>query len=487
MRDLLHAPLYIDGAFREAADGARFDVIDPADESLVGTAAEATADDVAAAVGAARRAFDETKWSMDPAFRAKCLHQLQEGLRKYADTIKDVQTDEAGAVAALRGVTDLAIEEMSYTIELISEFTWEQDFPKYEAMGVQSLRRVRYEPYGVVAAITPWNAPFVLNLWKSVPALATGNTVVLKTAPETPLVGSLLARVVHECTDIPAGVFNLVSSSDNAIGGDCLTGDPRIDMFHFTGSTEVGRRIYGRAAMGMRKVVLELGGKSGNLILDDADLDVALPFSIGMCMFNSGQGCTLPTRMIVHASRYDEVVERLGPIVASLPVGDPRDDRVIVGPLIRRGQLDRTEKLVERAVGEGARVITGGHRLDKGGKGFWYAPTVLADVQSSWEIARTEVFGPVLTVQKYSGDDDEALRVINDNPYGLSAYIQTRDIDRAWYIAHRIRSGTVNIGLSAYNSPDTPFGGYGMSGVGREHGTDGWREFLQSKTIAHPA
>jgi aldehyde dehydrogenase (NAD+) len=327
----------------------------------------------------------------------------------------------------------------------------------------------------------------MLNLWKTVPALATGNTVVLKTAPETPLSGTMLARVVREHTDIPAGVFNVISSRDNAVGGDALTGDPRVDMFHFTGSSAVGQRIAERAAVGIRKVVLELGGKSANIVLDDADLDVAVPYGVGMCMMNSGQGCTLATRMIVHARVYDEVIERLKAVASQVSMGDPREMTTVVGPIIRASQLDRIEQLVERARKQGARVIVGGRRGNSGGKGFWYEPTVVVDVDENSELAQTEVFGPVLAVLKYAGDDDEAVRVANNTAYGLSGYVQSRNSDRAWRIANRLRTGTVNINTSIHNSPDTPFGGYGKSGLGREHGIDGWREFLQPKTIASPA
>lgn len=486
MSEPVHAPLFIDGEFREASNGARYDVIDPCDETLVGTGANATLEDVQAAVGAARRAFDITDWSEDRALRKHCLLQLQDGLRDSAEEIKDMQTAEGAIPASVRALVDSEIDEMSYHIDLIDSFEWTTDFSPHEILGMRSHRHVRYEPYGVVGAITPWNSPFMLNNWKVVPALATGNTVVLKTAPETPISGAMLAKVIQEKTDIPAGVFNLISSNDNAVGGDGLTGDPRVDMFHFTGSTAVGERIYQRAAVGIRKVVLELGGKSANIVLDDADLDIAVPFSAGMCMLNSGQGCTLATRLIVHASLYDEMIDRLASIVSVLPFGDPRDPATVVGPIIRADQVDRIEGLVNRAVEGGARVVVGGRRPDRE-KGFWYEPTVIVDVDENAEIAQTEVFGPVLSVIKFDGDDGEAIRIANNSRYGLSGYIQTRDEERAWNIARRLRTGTVNIGPSAFQSPNVPFGGNGMSGIGREHGIDGWREFLQPKSIATPA
>jgi len=480
--------LFIDGKFTEASDGGRFDVINPANEEVVGSVADATLKDVDAAVSAARRAFDETSWSHDRHFRRTCLLQLQEALRKEVQGFREIQTAEAGiTTSALVTQVDGNINDISYDVDMIDSFGWETDFPIYERGGFRSYRRVRYEPYGVLGAITPWNAPFALNLWKSIPGLATGNTIVLKTAPDTPLAGVMLARVVQEQTDIPEGVFNVISSYDNAIAGDGLTADPRVDMYHFTGSVPVGQRIAERAAIGLRKVVLELGGKSANIVLDDADLDTAIPFSVRSCMSNAGQGCLKPTRMIAHASVYDEVLERLAANINSMVVGDPRDPKTDMGPIIRRAQVEKIAGFVDRARSDGARVVVGGKIPDVGGKGFWYEPTVVANVDENAEIAQNEVFGPVLVVIKYDGDDNEAVRIANNTRYGLSGYVQTRDTDRAFRIANRLRTGTVNIGRSMSMSVDTPFGGWGISGLGREHGEEGWREFLQSKTIASPA
>jgi aldehyde dehydrogenase (NAD+) len=479
--------LFIGGELRPATADARFDVIDPSDESLVGRASDAGVEDVDAAVTAARHAFDTSDWARDHELRKRCLRQLHEGLRKEADGFKSLNIAEAGLCASAGGgLIDSAIEEITYVIDLIDAFAWRADHEPYQFLGMNSFRSVRYEPYGVVGAITAWNAPTVLNLWKCIPALATGNTVVLKTAPETPLAGTLLARVVAEHTDIPPGVFNVITSSDNAVAGDGLTGDPRVDMFHFTGSSGVGERIAARAAVGIRKVVLELGGKSANIVLDDADLDAAVPFSTMMCMLNSGQGCTAATRMVVHASRYDETVERLREAVAAAPMGDPRDEATIVGPIIRADQVDRMDGLVRRAAEQGARVVVGGKRPDRD-KGFWYEPTLVVDVDENSELAQTEVFGPVLSVLRYEGDDNEAIRIANNTPYGLSGYIQTTDQARGLRIAERLRTGTVSVNNAIHNSPQTPFGGYGRSGVGREHGIEGFAEFLQAKTIATPA
>ena len=482
--------LFIDGEFREAFSGRQFDVINPSDESVVGPAADGQPEDVAEAVAAARRAADETSWGTDHAFRQRVLSQLQEALRKNAAELKQIQIAEAGTPSGnMAAHVDVMTEDMSYFNDLIGRFAWERDVGVHNGVGLPSNRRVRYELYGVVGAITPWNAPFMTDLWKIQHALATGNTIVLKTAPETPLTGALIAKIAQEETDLPPGVLNVISSADKAVAGEALTGDPRVDMFHFTGSPAVGQRIYQRAAVGIRKVCLELGGKSANLLLDDADLATALPMTVGMCMSNSGQGCALATRLIVHASRYDEGLEALTVAVGGLAWGDPLDPVNAVGPIINASQLARMEDMVDRARDEGARVLVGGRRGESptGGRGFWYEPTVVADVHENAEIAQVEVFGPVLTVIRFQGDDDVAVRVANNSRYGLSSYIQTQDPERAWRLANRMKAGTVNVGPSFYLSPDTPFGGYGISGVGREHGEDGFREYLQAKTIATPA
>jgi aldehyde dehydrogenase (NAD+) len=482
--------LYIDGEFREAKSGKRFDVTSPTDESLVGTAADADADDAYDAVTAARKAADETDWATNHEFRLHCLQQFQDALRKETEQIRTLLTAEAG-VPYFSSATHIEamIEGMDYFNGLISSWEWEKDLGPYTlpGLGVTSNRLVRYEPYGVVAAITPWNAPFMTNIWKVSHALATGNTVVLKSAPDTPLTGALMARIAHDGTDIPPGVFNAISSLDKAIVGDALTGDQRIDMYHFTGSPGVGERIAARAAVGIRKVVLELGGKSANVLLPDADLDMSCGMGIIMCMNNGGQGCALATRMVVHADIYDDVLQRLEAIVGTMSPGDPTDPANLVGPIIRLEQLERIEGLVQRAEKDGARILIGGKRADVNGKGFWFEPTVIVDVDENSELAQTEVFGPVLTVIKYDGDDDEAVRVANNSRYGLSGYVQSRDVKRAFAVANKLKAGTVNINNSFYLSPDAPFGGYGISGVGVEHGEAGFAEYLQLKSIASPA
>lgn len=479
--------LFIDGEFREAKSGARYDVFNPADDSVVGVAADAGPEDVHDAITAARRAFDDTSWGTDHKFRRHCLEQFQVALREHTDEFRDLITAEAGICASVWSTqVDIQIAGMDYWNDLTTSFPWERDLGPFEIMGMLSDRKVRYEPYGVVGAITPWNAPFMTAVWKVSHALATGNTVVLKSAPDTPLTAAKMAQLAATKTDLPPGVFNAISSSDKAIAGDAMTGDPRVDLFHFTGSAAVGQRIQERAATGIRKVVLELGGKSANVLLPDADLDVACGLGVVMCMSSSGQGCALATRMVVHTDIYDQVVERLEAMIGGLPWGDPADPTNVVGPIIRKEQVDRMAGLVDRARDAGARVLAGGERGDRNGRGNWYKPTLVVDVDENSEIAQTEVFGPVLSVIRYDGDDDEAVRVANNTLYGLSGYVQSTDEDRAMRVAQRLRTGTVNIGASFYLSPDAPFSGWGISGSGAEHGIEGFQEYLRIKTIATP-
>lgn len=486
MTMLGEARLLIDGEWREAEAG-RFDVINPYDESIVGQAENGSVEDVASAITAARRAFDDTEWSRDHALRRHCLLQLRDRLRENVEQIKRTVIAESGLCARyLSFHVDGPIEEIGWMCDAIVELDWERDLTSQQAGGRASRRRLWREPFGVAAAITPWNAPFISNLWKITHLLAAGNTMVLKTAPETPLTGALIGRLLDQ-TDVPDGVFNLISSADKGSAGEALTGDPRVDLFHFTGSPETGQRIAERAATGLRKAVLELGGKSANILLDDANLDEALAHGVSRCMSTSGQGCSLPTRMIVHASIYDEAVGRLTDLMRGVCWGDPTDQATVVGPIIRERQVDRMEALVRRAAEEGARIAVGGERATVNGRGIWFKPTLIVDADQDSEIAQTEVFGPVLTVLRFDGDDAEAVRIANNSRFGLANYIQTGSDARAEWIARRLSSGSVAIGASSTAGPDGPVAGRGISGLGCEHGIEGLRECLQTKTVSWPA
>ncbi len=341
------------------------------------------------------------------------------------------------------------------------------------------------EPIGVVGAITPWNFPFMLNLSKIVPALAAGNSVILKPAPDTPWSATHIGKVAAEYTDIPAGVFNVVTSGDPATVGEMLTADPRVDMISFTGSTVVGKRIMAGGAETLKRVFLELGGKSANIILDDADLEAQCGSGAMVCM-HGGQGCAITTRMLLPRSRYDEGVELLKAAFESWSYGDPMDAANLQGPLINARQRERVLGYIEQGKSEGARLLVGGGRPAHLEKGYYVEPTLFVDVDPDSTIAQEEIFGPVLVVIPYD-DDDDAVRIANNSRYGLSGAVSGADLDRAYAIAKRLRTGTVAVNGGQWFGPDSPFGGYKQSGLGREHGVAGFEEYLQTKTVGLPA
>jgi len=344
---------------------------------------------------------------------------------------------------------------------------------------------VRKEATGVIGCITPWNFPLQVNLAKVGPALAAGNTIVLKPAPDTPWNATFIAKVVAEHTDIPPGVFNVVTSLDPARVGENLCGDPRVDMLSFTGSTAVGKRIMANGADTVKKVFLELGGKSANIILDDAKLEAVLPGASMVCM-HGGQGCAIATRLLIPRKRYAEGIAILEQAFRGVNYGDPTDAKNIQGPQINRRQQDRVLGYIEKGVQEGARVVVGGKRPAHLPKGFFVEPTLLADVRNDMTVAQEEIFGPVLVVIPHDGDDD-AVRIANDSPYGLSGMVSSASEERALAVANRIRTGTVSVNGGMWFAPDSPFGGYKQSGVGREMGVEGFEEYLETKSIGLPA
>jgi aldehyde dehydrogenase (NAD+) len=479
--------MLIDGKLVESSSGSVYPNINPATEEVLGEVADGTHDDMEHAITAARRAFDDTDWSSNTEFRKRCLHQLHEALVKERENLRAQIVAEAGAPVALTYVVqmDSCIEDMLYDIELIDTFEWERELPVHEFFGVRSARRVVREPIGVVGAITPWNFPFMLNLSKIVPALAAGNTVILKPAPDTPWSATFLGRLAAEQTDLPPGVFNVVTSEPPALVGEMIIGDRRVDMVSFTGSTAVGLRVSERSAETLKKVFLELGGKSANIILDDADFPSVVPGGAMTCM-HSGQGCALPTRMLLPESRYDEGVEILKAAFEAIPYGDPTDPGTMAGPLINAKQRERVLGYIEAGKREGARCLVGGGPATQFEQGFFVQPTLFVDVDPDSTIAQEEIFGPVLSVLKYT-DDDDAVRIANNSKYGLSGVVSGGSLDRAMGIARRIRTGTVGVNGGQWFGPDSPFGGYKLSGNGREHGIEGFAEYLETKTIGYPA
>ena len=477
--------LLIDGELVPAEGNRTFETINPATGAVFGTAADASVGDAKRAIEAARRAFDTTSWSTDHAFRARCLRQLHDALVRHQEELREVIIAEVGAPDTLtRGPQlETPIGIANYYTDLLEKFEWIEDLGTAEAHGATHHRWVEKEAVGVVAAIVPYNYPLQITLAKLVPALAAGCTVVVKGPPDTPWLTQTFGAIVSE-TDIPAGVVSVLSSSSVEVG-EVLTTDPMVDMVSFTGSTAVGRRIMAAASDTVKKVFLELGGKSAYIVLDDFDMALACMISGFTICSHAGQGCAITTRMLVPQSKFDEAVEQLKTTLEGVPVGDPTDPSTMMGPLINARQWDKVNGYVERAVAAGAKVVTGGRRPPSLPDGFFFEPTLLIDVDPDSPIAQEEVFGPVLALIPYR-DDDDAVAIANNSIFGLSASVNGGDRDRALSVARRIRAGTVSVNGGMWYAPDAPFGGYKQSGIGREMGVPGLLEYLEMKTLAEP-
>jgi len=479
--------MLIDGVLTEARSGRRFDNVNPATEEVLGDVADASAEDMGLAIAAARRAFDETGWATDKALRKRCLLQLQAALEDEREALRAELVAEVGCpvIVTYGPQLDAPLEDgLVWPAEMIDRFGWERDLPTGTAFGMRSWRRVVKEPAGVVGAIVPWNYPFEVTLQKVGQALATGNTLILKPAPDTPWNATRLGRLVAERTDIPPGVVNVVTSSDHLVGEELVL-DPGVDLISFTGSTATGRRIMEKGAATMKRLFLELGGKSAHIVLDDADLASTLPFASMVCM-HAGQGCAMLTRLLLPRSRYEEGVELVTAGFAGIKYGDPTNPETIQGPQISARQRDRVLGYIQKGVEEGARLVLGGGRPADLPKGYFVEPTLFADVDNSMTIAREEIFGPVLVVIPYE-DDDDAVRIANDNQYGLSGSVSSASEERALAVARRIRSGTVGVNGGIFYGADAPFGGYKASGIGRQNGIEGFEQYLETKTLSGPA
>ncbi|TWG98511.1 aldehyde dehydrogenase (NAD+) [Nocardioides sp. J9] len=475
----------IDGKLVGASDGSSYPILDPATGEEIGHAPDGTADDVNAAIAAARRAFDESAWSTDRELRVRCLRQLHAALLENADAFRALTTAEVGMPTFMMGAAgfDVPVEGLRWVTDLIEGYEFETDLGVASPMGIPSRRTVRREPVGVVAAITPWNVPTQINLAKVGPALAAGCTVVLKPAPDTPWVAAELGRLVAEHTDMPPGVLNVVTPRSNEVAS-VLSTDPRVDMVSFTGSTAVGKAIMAAAAPTLKKVFLELGGKSAAIALDDADVAAVAGATAFTTCIHAGQGCALTTRLLVPREKYDEAVQVAAATMESIGIKDPGDPGAICGPVISERQRDRVASYFDVAREEGGYFATGGEVVDQ--PGFWVRPTVVAGLDNTSRLAQEEIFGPVLVVIAHDGDDD-AVRIANDSAYGLSGSVDSDDLDRAKAVAARIRTGTLAVNGGVWFSPDAPFGGYKQSGLGREMGVAGFEEYLEMKTIAEPA
>ena len=480
----------INGKLVAASDDASYPVLNPATGQEIGSAPDGTAEDVEAAIDAARSAFDETDWSTNTELRIRGLRQLHQALVDNAEQMRALTTAEAGAPAFLTAGPqyDVPVESLRWMIDLAESYEWEVDLGVAEPMGIPTRRTLRREPVGVVAAITPWNFPNQINLAKIGPALAAGCTVVLKPAPDTPWVACELGRLVAEHTDLPPGVFNVVTPRDNTVGAQ-LTTDPRVDLVSFTGSTQTGRAIMAAAAPTLKRVFLELGGKSAAIVLDDADLPAAVGTTAFSVAIHAGQGCALTTRLLVPRERYDEAVQVAADTMASIGANDPTDPGTVCGPVISGVQRDRVKAYLDLVAEEGGTFAAGGDVETKVGElagGFWIQPTVIAGLDNTSRLAQEEIFGPVLVVIPHDGDDD-AVRIANESDYGLSGSVDSGSLERAKSVAARIRTGTIAVNGGVWFNGDAPFGGYKQSGIGREMGVAGLEEYLETKVVAEPA
>jgi acyl-CoA reductase-like NAD-dependent aldehyde dehydrogenase len=479
--------LLIDGEL-VAADGNRtYETVDPSTGEPLGTAADASVDDAARAVAAARRAFDTTDWAQDTDRRVRCLRQLHEALVTHADELRPLLVAEVGAPVMLTEgpQLDTPVGMVAWYADLLEKYDFTEDLGVIEARGNQHHRWVEKEAAGVVASIVPYNYPVQISLAKLAPALAAGCTSVLKGPPEAPWVTAALGRLVAEHTDIPPGVVNVLTSSDAEVG-EALVADPLVDMVSFTGSTATGRRVMATASATVKKVFLELGGKSAFIVLDDADLPLAAMMAAFTICSHAGQGCAITTRLLVPEANQAEIEALVVDMLGSVPFGDPSDPGNLMGPLISERQREKVDGYVQGAIAEGARVLAGGRRPEHLPRGYFYEPTLLSGVRPGSAVAQDEVFGPVLAVLPYR-DDDDAVAIANDTIFGLSGAVYGGDQERATAVARRLRSGTVSVNGGLYYGADAPFGGYKQSGIGREMGAAGMEEFLELKTLATPA
>ncbi|WP_405941420.1 aldehyde dehydrogenase family protein [Streptomyces sp. NBC_00207] len=462
--------MYIDGAWRPAVGADRIEVVNPADGQVIAEVPAGTAEDVDAAVRAARAALPG--WAATPpAERAALIGALRDALQARKGELTETVTAELGAPLLFAKAVHVggSIAVTSSFAEMAASYAFE------ERIGNST---VLLEPVGVVGAITPWNYPLYQVVAKVAPALAAGCTLVLKPAEDTPLTAQLFAEAVHDA-GIPAGVFNLVTGT-GPVAGQALAAHEGVDFVSFTGSTAVGRKIGATAGAAVKRVALELGGKSANVILPGADLAAAVAAGVGHVMNNTGQSCNALTRMLVHRDQYEEAVSLAAAAVAEYPTGDPRETGTRIGPVVNAKQHERVRGFIAKGVEEGARLVAGGPDAPHE-QGYFVAPTVFADVTPDMTIAQEEIFGPVLSILAYE-DEEEALRIANGTVYGLGGAVWAADEETAAAFARRMDTGQVDINGGRYNIL-APFGGYKQSGVGRELGTHGLAEYLQTKSL----
>ncbi|WP_054815033.1 aldehyde dehydrogenase family protein [Nocardia arizonensis] len=479
--------LFIDGEWVGGQGTEQITVVNPATEEPIGYVPQATPADVEHAVAAARTAFDSGPWPrMTPAERAEILAEMAAELQRRRPELVELSIAEAGSTRMLAEFLQVGapIDHLAdLATRVLPKFDFETAMLPTFGRGIGQGIVVR-EPFGVAALITAFNFPLFLNLFKVGPALAAGCTVVLKCSPYTPFEALVLGEVA-EAVGLPGGVLNIITGDADA--GEALTRHPDVDMVSFTGSDTVGRKVYEQSTGTFKKVVLELGGKSANILLEDTNLDLVMESVLSGFVTHAGQGCALMTRILVHRSLHDELVARVKGALDYIKVGDPADPSVAMGPLIREVQRERVEALIRAGLDEGAQLAYGGGRPAGLDKGYFLEPTLFVGVDNSMKIAHSEFFGPVAVVIPFD-DDADAVRLANDSVYGLAGGVWSADPLRAYAVAKQIRTGMVVVnGGGGGLSPHGPFGGYKHSGLGREFGEHGLSEFLQHKTIQWPA
>ena len=463
---------YIDGAWVDPIEPKEFKVINPATEEPAGVISMGGPKDVDRAVAAAKRAFEGYSVSA-PAERLALLERVLAAYKSHYDEIAQAISTEMGAPISLAkgSQTRIGVGHISAMIEVLKKFQFEE---------VRGTTRLVQEPVGVCALITPWNWPMNQVAAKVVPALAAGCTMVLKPSEYSPFSAVLWAKVMHEA-GVPAGVFNLINGDGPGVGAP-LSAHRDVDMVSFTGSTRAGTEVARNAAATVKRVHQELGGKSPNVLLDDADFERAVKQGVLHVFQNSGQSCNAPTRMLVPAARMAEVEAIAKRVAQSVIVGDPASEKTNVGPVVSKLQFERVENYIAKGIAEGAHLVTGGPgRPETLTRGHFVKPTIFSNVRNDMTIAREEIFGPVLCILPYRSED-EAVQIANDTPYGLAAYVWSSDPARARRVGGRIRAGQVSLN-GAYGDMQTPFGGFKMSGNGREYGEFGLRDFLEVKAV----
>lgn len=473
---------YIGGEWVDAVSGETFDVINPSNGEVIAQVPKGGREDARRAMAAAREAFDSGVWSdMDPDERVRILRQVIDKLIEHESELAELEALNAGMTirATQTVITGYCITHWDY-------FSRQAARPRQEPLEpvefpTHSYNFVLREPVGVCAGIIPWNFPLVMAVWKLAPALAMGNTVVLKPASYTPLTALRLAELLDE-TELPKGVVNVICGAGAAVGEE-LASHPDVDKVSFTGSTVVGRRIMQLASSTIKKVTLELGGKSPNIVFEDANMEAAVDGALWATFFHQGQVCESGTRLLLPESIHDEFVERLVERAKQIKVGDALDYDSDMGPLVSQKQLETVEDYVRIGREEGAKLALGGKRpSDVPDGGFYYEPTIFTEVDNAMTIAQEEIFGPVLSVIKFK-DDDDAIRIANDTIYGLAAAVWSEDYDRALSAAKRIRAGTVWINDHHLINCVAPFGGYKQSGLGREMARYGLDEYTEVKHV----